>query len=76
MTTWRGWKITSVLDEEDYSAREHESANQLWLDCYSPSKRIEYIRKHRNQFNFAAFSDLLKCVRGEYFAGYASELLS
>lgn len=65
-----------VLDESDWSERETESANGVWKDCYNWQARIEYIRKHRNQFEFHDFKDMLGCVRGEYFAGYASELLN
>lgn len=38
-------------------------------------ERVEYIRKHRSQFEFRDFADMLGCVRGKYFAGYASELI-
>lgn len=56
-----------VLDEE---------ANQVWKDCYRPADRIKYIRAHKSQFEPQGFSDLLACVRGKYFIGYASELLN
>jgi hypothetical protein len=65
-----------VLDENDYSEREMESANQVWKNCYDASERVEYIREHRSQFEFHDFADLLGCVRGKYFSGYASELLN
>lgn len=64
-----------VLDEEDFSQEESEEAEQVWRNCYRERERLEYIRKHRSQFEFRGFSDLLGCVRGKYFAGYASELL-
>ena len=64
-----------VLDEMDYWERESEEANRVWADCYYPSERIEYIRKNRYQFDFHNFADLLAVVRGEYFNGYASELI-
>lgn len=64
-----------VLDEEDFSRREEESAAQVWKDCYNARGRIAYIRKHSSQFDFRNFADLLGCVRGKYFAGYASELI-
>ena len=64
-----------VLDESDFCEREHESANDIWRDCYNSAERIAYIREHRWQFEFASFADLYACVRGEYFAGYASELI-
>jgi tRNA G10 N-methylase Trm11 len=65
-----------VVDEELWSEYETEEANQVWKDCYRVKDRIEYIRKHRNQFEFHDFADMLNCVRGKYFAGYASELIS
>jgi len=65
-----------VLDEEDFSDREMNEANEVWRDCYNPLERIAYIRGHRGQFEFHDFADLLNCVRGNYFAGYASELIS
>lgn len=65
-----------VLNEEDFSEREQEEANSIWTDCYTVENRIEYVREHRDQFNFRDFSDMLSCIRGDYFAGYASELLN
>jgi hypothetical protein len=65
----------SVLDEDDYSREEQEEANEVWLACYSPFERVAYIRRHRGQFDFVDYADLLGCVRGKYFAGYASDLI-
>ena len=65
-----------VLDEEDWSKREEEEAQRVWADCYTTTERIKYIREHRSQFEFRNFSDLLNNARGEYFSGYASELLA
>lgn len=64
-----------VLDERDFSEREMESANRVWRDCYPPSDRVRYVRRHRGQFEFRGFADMLGCLRGKYFAGYASEIL-
>jgi len=65
-----------VLDESDFSDLETEEADQVWRDCYRPKERIAYIRNSsRGEFEFRSFADLLGCVRGKYFAGYASELL-
>lgn len=64
-----------VVDESDWSERETEDANQTWANCFDWRERIEYIRDHRHQFDFRDFSGLRSCVRGEYFAGYASELI-
>lgn len=65
-----------VLDDEDFSSLEQENAEQVWRDCYSPKERIAYIRRHSSQFEPQSFADLLACVRGKYFLGYASELLN
>lgn len=64
-----------VVDEELWSQYESDEANEVWKNCYRTSERVEYIRKHRSQFEFHNFADLIGCVRGNYFAGYASELL-
>jgi hypothetical protein len=64
-----------VLDEEDYSARQQEAADETWRGCYTDRERIEYIRRNPNQFEFKRFADMLACVRGKFFAGYASELI-
>lgn len=65
-----------VLDEDDWSERETESANSIWKDCYSVSERVAYMREHPGQFEFHDWADMRGCVRGDYFAGYASELIS
>lgn len=65
-----------VVDENLWSEYETEEANQVWRDCYRASDRVEYIRKHKSQFEFRDFQDLISCVRGHYFAGYAGELLN
>jgi hypothetical protein len=65
-----------VLDESDWCEREMESANTVWRECYSVAERVKYIRENRYQFEFRDYADLIGCVRGQYFAGYASELLS
>jgi len=64
-----------VVDDDDFSELEADEANETWRNCYRPKERVEYIRKHRSQFEFADFKDLIGCVRGNYFAGYASELI-
>ena len=64
-----------VVNEEHFSELEYTEAGEVWQECYNERDRIEYIRENRSQFEFDGFSDLLCCVRGQYFAGYASELL-
>jgi len=65
-----------VLDEEDFSELEREEADQIWKNCYDVKERIAYVRKYSSQFEFRDFRDMLSCIRGNYFAGYASELCS
>ena len=64
-----------VLDEEDFSQREYEDALDVW-NAYTVQDRIEYIRRHAGQFDFRDYADLLGCVRGKYFSGYAGELIA
>lgn len=64
-----------VLNEDDWSEREHETAQTIWRDCYTAKERIRYIRDNRSQFEFHDYADLLGCVRGRYFAGDAPELI-
>jgi hypothetical protein len=65
-----------VLDENDFSEREQDEAQQIWNNCYNDQERLEYIRKYRQQFEFADYADMISCVRGKHFCGYASELIS
>jgi hypothetical protein len=64
-----------VLNESDFLEEEQDEADETWSRCYSPQERIDYIREHRDQFDFRDFADMIGCVRGQYFAGDASELL-
>lgn len=64
-----------IVDESLFSEMEMEEANEVWANCYDAADRIRYIREHRSQFKFCDYADLLGCVRGKYFAGYASELI-
>lgn len=64
-----------VLDDEHFSELETEEADLIWAQHYDDQSRLKYIRENRGQFEFHDFSDLMGCVRGNYFSGYASELL-
>ncbi|WP_407156326.1 hypothetical protein [Bradyrhizobium sp. STM 3557] len=64
-----------VINEDDWSEEETSEANDVWRDCYSVAERVKYIRDHRSQFEFHDWQDMRACVRGDFFAGYASELL-
>jgi len=65
-----------VVDESLFSQYETDEANDVWKSCYRVKDRVKYIRAHPSQFEFRDYSDLIGCVRGNYFAGYASELLN
>ena len=65
-----------VLDEDDFCQRGNDAAGEVWLNCYDWQSRVKYIRANRSQFDFHDIADMLACVRGNYFAGYASELLT
>lgn len=65
-----------VLDEEDFSTEEMTEASEVWKNCYSWQERIKYIREHKSQFEFNDFAEVLSCVRGQCFIGYASELIN
>lgn len=63
-----------ILDEDDFSELEEERAQEVW-ESFNDSERVQYMRDNRSQFEFRSFGDLLSCARGEYFCGYANELL-
>ncbi len=65
-----------VLDDEVYAEEERDEANEVWQNCYNCRQRLDYIRRYRSDFNFTNFTDLLECVRGTYFGGVPSEILS
>ena len=65
-----------VLDEEDFYRREQTEAEEIWGNCYDTKERIEYIRENRDQFDFSDYSDMMGCIRGKYFVGYAGELIN
>lgn len=65
-----------VVNEDHWSELENDEAQEVWKNCYTNKERLKYIRLHKYQFNFLDFRDLINCVRGHYFCGYASELLT
>ncbi len=71
-----GLEAYPVVDEEHWCEVESEEANEVWRNCYDVSERIEYIRENPDQFGFHNWADLRSCVKGEYFAGYAGDLLN
>jgi len=65
-----------VLDEEDWTQREDKEAQRGWHEWYDTEERLQYVRDNPDQFTFDDFQDMLACIRGKYFCGYASELLA
>jgi hypothetical protein len=65
-----------VVNESHWSELEMEEANEVWRDCYTDRERVAYMRANPSQFEFYNFKDMMRCARGRYFAGYASELLN
>lgn len=64
-----------VLDETLFYEMEQTEAEETWSNCFNEAERVEYIRAHRDQFDFRNFADLRSVVRGDYFNGYAAELI-
>lgn len=65
-----------IIDEDHFSSVEDTDANETWTQCYSVHERVTWIREHRSQFDFHDYADMRAVVRGDYFSGYASELLN
>lgn len=65
-----------VVDENLWADYENTEANEVWRNCYNTKERIAYIREHASQFDFRDMAEMIGCVRGNYFAGYASELIN
>ena len=65
-----------VVNEDHWSELEDQEAQEVWRNCYNERERIDYMRRYSSQFEFQDFADLRAQVRGEYFTGYASELLA
>lgn len=65
-----------VLGEDDFYMEESDEADEVWRLCFDVAERIGYIRDHRNQFYFDSLADMIGCVRGNYFAGDACDLLN
>ncbi len=64
-----------VVNDDYFSETEQIDAEETWKNCYDDKGKLNYIREHRDQFEFKDYGDLIGCARGRYFAGCASELL-
>jgi hypothetical protein len=64
-----------ILDDEDHQELLDEQAMNIWTNCYNNKERLNYIREHRDEFEFGSISDIISQVKGRYFGGYASDLV-
>ena len=65
-----------VLDEDDFSERETEAAQQVWSRWFKGDRgRLDYIKEHRSDFEFYDWAGLIACVRGREFRGCCSEIV-
>lgn len=65
-----------VIDDEHCSELEMEDANTTWAQCFDDSERLAYVRRYRSRFEFRDYADMIGCIRGKWFSGYASDLLA
>lgn len=65
-----------VINDDHWTELEYADAQEVWANCYSPSERIAFMREHTIDHHFESFGELRSSIRGEFFAGYASDLLS
>jgi hypothetical protein len=54
-----------VLDEEDWSNREHEECERVWSDVYNASERVKYLRERGCT---AGFRELRAAAGGDWSA--------
>ena len=65
-----------VLDDEHFSQKEMEQADDVWRTCYSHEDRMEHLKQNKTRLKsyFGTFRELLECARGNYspsFNGYS-----
>jgi len=65
-----------ILDDGHCSELQALEALEIWQNCFSEKERIEYIRNaSKYEFEFHNWADMRAVIRGEYFTGYASDLI-
>lgn len=64
-----------VLNEDDLTSLDDEEAQEYWKGM-SVKDRKEYIRNNPNQFDGNTFGNFKSMLKGEYFGGWASELIN
>lgn len=62
-------RVAEVLEN---STCFDDEAWELWAQCLSPTERLAYIRKHRSQFPFADYDEVIAVVRGRPVAHRSS----
>ena len=65
----------SYADEHHHSELCFNESQQVWKDSFSVQDRLAYIRKHRRDFEFQSFADMLGCVRGKFFCGDVTDIV-
>lgn len=50
-----------ILDESDYSNREHEECATVWEKCFNASERADYLRRH--SYTATSLSDVFQAIR-------------
>ena len=64
-----------VIDESDFSEREWTEAGEVWQQCFDETERIRMIRKHRSDFEFYDFKDMIGSIRGKWYCGLPEFML-
>ncbi len=54
-----------IVDEEDFSRKEHEECAEAWERCFSVQERIKYLRNH--SYSADSLGQLLRAVRGDWY---------
>jgi hypothetical protein len=63
-----------TIDKGHYRSLVYDDATHIWRDCYSVLKRLVYILKHRDQFEFSDYKDMIGCIQGKWCNGYVKVL--
>lgn len=61
-----------VIDEELWSEYENEECRETWENCYDPTERVDYFRRH--SYTCTAMADLFAAIRGGDWGAAASML--
>ncbi len=54
-----------VIDEELWSQFEDEDCSETWANCFDPSERLDYFRRH--SFTSNGIGALLRAIRGDWY---------